>query len=406
MRSDLIAQINPDALRHNYRALRAAAGAAKFCAPLKADAYGHGLRIVAPVLHEAGADMAAVATVPEAVELRATGWSRPILVLGNVLATADAAERDERLAAIVEHGLTITVADEAAVRVVEEWAGTASRNSKNRIDVHIKFDTGMGRMGVMPDGLLPLIQRVLACSSLRLAGIYSHFAMADFDPSQRDLVQHQQAAFAESLARAGDFLPPGVIRHLANSAATITLPEAHYDMVRPGLALYGYWPALHMRERIDLRPCLRLVSHLTAVKDLPVGHCVGYGRTFVTKRPTKLGILPMGYFDGFLRALSNRAVVTVCGAAAPVVGRVSMDQMAVDLTDVVSDSTSASNVGSVTRPSSAGESIAPGTEVTIISDDPAAPNSVQAIATILGTIPYEVTCLLGQRVERASPHHS
>lgn len=384
MRSDLIAQINLDALRHNYRALRAASPGAKLCAALKADAYGHGVRIVAPVLHEAGADMAAVATVPEAIELRAVGWSRPILVLGNVLATTDAAERGERLAAIVEHELTITIADEDTVRVVEEWGGAAARESNHRIGVHIKFDTGMGRMGVMPGGLLPLIQRVRTCPSLRLAGIYSHFAMADFDPSQRDLVRHQQAVFAEALSRAGDFLPPGIIRHLANSAATITLPEAHYDMVRPGLALYGYWPAMHMRDRIDLRPCLRLVSHLTAVKELPVGHCVGYGRTFVTKRPSKLGIVPMGYFDGFLRALSNRAVVTVCGMAAPVVGRVSMDQMAVDLTDVIG----------------AAGPIVPGTEVTIISDDPAAPHSVQAIATTVGTIPYEVTCLLGQRVER------
>lgn len=396
MRSDLIAQINPDALRHNYRALRAAAPGAKLCAALKADAYGHGVRIVAPVLHEAGADMAAVATVPEAVELRAAGWTRPILVLGNVLATADEAERRERLAVIVKHELTITIADEATVRVVEEWCGTAA------IDVHIKVDTGMGRMGVMPEGLLPLIQRVRACPLLRLTGIYSHFATADFDPSQRDLVQHQQAAFAAALSRAGDFLPPGVIRHLSNSAATITLPEAHYDMVRPGLALYGYWPAMHMRDRIDLRPCLRLVSHLTAVKDLPVGHCVGYGRMFVTRRPTKLGIVPMGYFDGFLRALSNRAVVTVGGVAAPVVGRVSMDQMAVDLTDVANGAASEGVVGSMTRSPGSAESIAPGTEVTIISDDPDAPNSVLAIATTLGTIPYEVTCLLGSRVERTS----
>lgn len=380
MRSDLIAQINPDALRHNYRELRSASPGAKLCAALKADAYGHGVRVVAPVLHEAGADMAAVATVPEAVELRTTGWSRPILVLGNVLATVDAAERGERLSALVEHGLTITVADADTVRVVEEWGGAAV------IGAHVKVDTGMGRMGILPDGLLPLIQRVRGCRLLRLAGIYSHFATADFDPSQRDLVQHQQAVFAEALSRTGDFLPPDTIRHLANSAATITLPEAHYDMVRPGLALYGYWPALHLRERIDLRPCLRLVSHLTAVKELPVGHCVGYGRTFVTRRPTKLGIVPIGYFDGFLRALSNRAMVTIRGVAAPVVGRVSMDQMAVDLTDV------ARGAGELT----------PGTGVTIISDDPAAPNSVQAIATALGTIPYEVTCLLGQRVERTT----
>jgi alanine racemase len=173
---------------------------------------------------------------------------------------------------------------------------------------------------------------------------------------------------------------------MANSAATITMPEAHLDMVRPGLALYGYWPARHMAGRIDLRPILRLVSHVTLIKELPVGHCVGYGQTFTTIRPTRLGMVPVGYFDGYVRALSNAAQVTINSRPAPVIGRVSMDQLAVDLTDIPG-----ARLGS---------------EVTLIDNRPEQPNSVAAIAERLGTIPYEVTCLLGQRIQRISVGNS
>lgn len=375
MRSDLQARIDTRKLADNFRALKGCCRAGvKLCAPLKANAYGHGVEIVAPVLHDAGADFAAVATVVEALELRRLGWERPILVLGNVLAIGDFEERRDRLDAVVRHRLTLTLADEETVSVL------AKANLQYPLEVHLKIDTGMGRMGVLPDCAAQLVQSIRTVQSLRLAGVYSHFATADF--KNLDLAQRQLAIFQQSLSRLGDILPRGVIRHMANSAATITLPEAHFDMVRPGLALYGYPPADHTTQRVQLQPVLRLVSHLTAVKDLPAGHCVGYGQTFTTQRPTRLGIVPIGYFDGFLRGLSNAAVVSTAAGEAPVVGRISMDQLAVDLTDL------------------------PGTplgaEITLISDNPNHLNSVVAIAKRLNTIPYEITCLLGQRIDRVS----
>jgi alanine racemase len=375
MRSDLLAQIHLPRLLHNYRALRAKLkpGVA-FCAPLKADAYGHGVRIVAPALHEAGADMAAVATIPEAVELRQIGWKKPILVLGNVLAVADDAERSERMDAIARHRLTVTIADEAGVRQL------STIRAADPIDVHLKLDTGMGRMGVVPDEAAALVKQIKSATTLRLTGIYSHFATADFELP--DLAHAQLATFKDTLSRLSDLLPPGVVRHLANSAATITLPDAHFDMVRPGLALYGYWPARHMSAQIDLQPILRLVSHVTLIKNLPAGHCVGYGQSFTTTRPTRLGIVPIGYFDGYIRSLSNAAQVRVLGGLVPVIGRVSMDQMAIDLTDI--------------------PRAAVGAEVVLIDEDPRKPNSVMALAEQMGTIPYEVTCLLGQRIHRIS----
>jgi alanine racemase len=233
-------------------------------------------------------------------------------------------------------------------------------------------------MGVAPERALELIKAIRATPDLRLAGIYSHFATADFQ--ELDLACRQLDTFRRTLGELSDFLPRGVTRHLANSAATITKPEAHFDMVRPGLALYGYLPADHMAQRIALQPILKVVTHLTAVKNMPAGHCVGYGQTFTTRRTTRLGILPIGYFDGFLRALSNAAIVTTPHGDAPVIGRISMDQLAVDLTDL--------------------PPLTPGAPITLISDDVRRPNSVAAIARRLNTIPYEVTCLLGQRIDR------
>ncbi len=376
MRTDLIAEINVEHLVHNYHSLRACARShlVKFCAPLKANAYGHGLSVVAPPLLAAGADCAAVATLSEAIELRGVGWNRPILVLGNVLAVADEAERQERIDVVVEHELTLTITDEDAIRLLRE------SNPSKPIPVHVKLDTGMGRMGCMPDTIGELVRSVRVARCLQFTGFYSHFATADL--KQRELVKKQLSLFNHVLTSIRVNLPPGVIRHLANSAATITMADAHFDMVRPGLALYGYYPSSHMAELVYLKPTMRLLSHLTAVKQLPVGHCVGYGQTFVTKRPTRLGIVPAGYADGFLRLLSNEAVVGTPAGKAPVIGRISMDQLAVDLTDL--------------------PEMPVGTPVTLIDDKPSGPNSVAGIAKKMGTIPYEVTCLVGPRVSRVS----
>lgn len=371
MQSDVTALINTDDLVYNYRALSSCCGPrVRFCAPLKADAYGHGIRAVAPALQEAGVDSAAVAGIPEAIELRELGWGRPILVLGNVLAVSKSSERRERLAAALRYDLSLTVADETPIDLLSRI------DAARPLPVHLKIDTGMGRMGATPADALRLLDALRRLSTVRVAGIYSHFATADFEDLEIARRQVNEFRSFLSAARPAD----EVIRHLSNSAATISLPEAHFDMVRPGLALYGYAPSKHLHDRIDLRPILRLVSHVSLVKDIPTGHGVGYGRTFVTTRPTRLGIVPVGYYDGFVRALSNASVVGTAFGDAPVVGRVSMDQLAVDLTGL--------------------PGLQPGMEVTLIDNRPQRPNSVQSIADRLGTIPYEVTCLLGRRVDR------
>jgi len=376
MRTDVVAHVSIENLLHNYRALRAACRSqmVKFCAPLKANAYGHGLRMVAPALQEAGADYAAVATLQEAIELREIGWTPPILLLGDSLAVADDAERRERIDAIVAHDLTITITGEDPIRVIAETA------LPKQITVHVKLDTGMGRMGAMPEKIHELIRSVRVSRHLHLTGFYSHFATADL--KQRELARKQLSLFNHSLTAIRVNLPPGVIRHIANSAATIAMPDTHFDMVRPGLALYGYYPESHMAELIFLKPILKVTTHLTAVKELPADHCVGYGQTFTTKRPTRLGIIPVGYYDGYIRVLSNNAVIGTPHGYAPVVGRLSMDQLAVDLTDL--------------------PAMPPGTPITLIDDRSGGQNSVAGIAKKMGTIPYEVTCLLGPRIERVA----
>jgi alanine racemase len=377
MRSDLIAQINTDAIVHNYRALKSLCDPrVRLCAPLKADAYGHGIKIVAPALQAAGCEDAAVATVKEGVELRELGWTGCILILGNGLAVSDSAERRERLDAIAHYKLEVTLCEVGTLRTAAE--------SNLPVRWQLKIDTGMGRMGCMPADARQLIELAAGFPTLQMTGVYSHFGTADFgaDVEKPDLVKHQLETFRKLLAELSDVIPATVLRHLANSAATITLPEAHFDMVRPGLALYGYHPGRHMRSLVDLKPILRLVSHLGLVKQLPAGHCVGYGQTFTTKRPTRLGILPVGYFDGFVRALSNAATVTTPLGDAPVVGRISMDQLAVDLTDL--------------------PPLEIGAEVCLIDDRTDSPNSVVSLAAMLDTIPYEVTCLLGRRIDRVA----
>ncbi len=373
MFTDLIAYIDTDHLRHNLRALRAICRpGVRMCAALKADAYGHGMAAVAPIVQDEGVEFAAVANIQEAIELRALGWLRPILVLGHPLAIPCPAQRRERLGAFVEHNLCMTLTDPDTIRLIEEIGADLP------IPAHIKLDTGMGRMGVMPRELDALVGAALQCRSLRLCGLYSHFATADFE--DMNIVEAQLAAFRRFAAARGARLPAGTLLHIANSAATIARPDAHFDMVRPGLALYGLHPAPHLASAIELRPILRLVSHLTGVKELPPGHGVGYAHTFVARRATRLGILPCGYSDGFLRARSNAAVVGTPVGDAPVIGRISMDQLAIDLTDL--------------------PALPVGTEMTLIDDRPERPNSVASLAQQIGTIPYEVTCLLGPRVIR------
>jgi len=373
--AEVTAEILAEHLIHNVKALRSCCAAgASLCAPLKANAYGHGLEVVAPVLQRAGVDCAAVANLDEAIALRGAGWARPVLVLGAVLSHQRESERRDRLAAVLDHDLTLTLTDESGLPETKAAADAAGRT----VAVHVKLDTGMGRLGACPQVAMRTVHALREYPSVRLTGVYSHFGSADL--ADRELADHQLATFREFLDLAAPTLPAGVTRHLANTAATIERADAHFDMVRPGIGLYGYVPAERMAARLDLWPCMRVTSRVTLVKELPPDHCVGYACTFKTKRPTRLGLVPIGYHDGYLRALSNRAVVGTTTGDAPVIGRVSMDHLAIDLTDL--------------------PAINAGDPVILVDERPDRPNSVPSLARMLGTIPYEVTCLIGPRVRR------
>ncbi|MFW6133908.1 MAG: alanine racemase, partial [Planctomycetota bacterium] len=244
----------------------------------------------------------------------------------------------------------------------------------------VKVDTGMGRSGIGADRAASLVAALRDAGGVELDGIYTHFAAAD-EPVRSgapDATADQVGLFREVAARCA-----GTERlrlHAANSAATLTRPETHLSMVRPGIAVYGYRPSDELGLEAVLRPALRLTAPLMQVKDVPAGSACGYGLTHRFDRDSRVGLVPVGYADGYARALSNRGVMRIGGREVPVRGRVSMDQTIVDLTGV--------------------PGAAVGAEVEIISNEPGAGNSVESIARLCGTIPYEVTCRLGDRIRR------
>jgi alanine racemase len=386
MESTLTAEVSASAVRWNLALLRhRLSGGAKLCAVVKADCYGHGLRALLGVV-AAEADCLAVTTPDEALLLRKLGYCRPVLMFFSACAGADGAERREALGELIARRVTLTVAAAAELSAVEE----AAKRAGSPAAVHVKVDSGMGRSGVPDEELPALVQEVRGCEGVKLSGIYSHFATAD--ETDKQSARQQFARFRAAVQAAGG--GAGLTLHVANSAATIDLAETHLNMVRPGIAIYGYQPSDTMTNRLPLRPALRLVGRLMQVKNLPAGSHCGYGWTCTLRRDSRVGLVPVGYADGYLRSFSNRATMRVGGLRqaqpalseskggrdVPVCGRVSMDQVIIDLTDAPS-----ARVGD---------------EVEIISADPAAPHSVENLARLAGTIPYEITCRLGQRVRR------
>ncbi|MBN1557255.1 MAG: alanine racemase [Lentisphaerae bacterium] len=367
-------EVSAGALRHNLKLLREGlAENAKLCAVVKADAYGHGAAMLWPVLAE-GAEWLAVASVEEALQLREAGYTGPLLALFGVHVLPDVQARTEWVGALIRRGVTFTVTRPADVPILE----AAARAAGQAADVHMEIDTGMTRSGV-PMAQAPALAAALRGGrGVRLRGAFTHFAMAA-EP-ERDFTAEQFRRFCKALTDSG--LDNGVLRHCANSVATIEWPEMHLDMVRPGLAVYGYAPAPNLERTVALRPALRVISRLMQVRDVPAGARVGYGGEYTFPRPGRAGLVPIGYGDGYLRSLSNRgAVVGVRGRHARVLGRVSMDQISVDLTEV--------------------PGAADGDAVEVISNQPAAPHSVGNLARLAGTISYEVVCRLAvHRAER------
>ncbi len=362
------ATIDLTAIDHNFRALRSLTRPpTRMMAVVKANAYGHGAVTVAKRAVAAGADALGVARVGEAVALRREGIGIPILVFGHTPAG--------RVAELIEHGIAGTVHDVEGAQALSD----AARAVGDRVEVHVKIDTGMGRIG-LPAEDIDSAQTVFELPGLRPTGIYTHFASADSE--DKTFARRQIQRFQAAVRRLSPHFPPEapMVRHAANSAAIIDLPEAHFDLVRPGLSLYGLYPSPHQRARVDLRPAMALVSRIVHLKQVPAGFPVSYGSTYITAEPTAIATVPVGYADGYDRLLSSRGRMLVRGNYAPVVGRVCMDQTMID-------------VGHI-------PDAAVGDEVVIIGRRETGEVSADEIADLTGTINYEVVSTITARVQR------
>lgn len=376
----LRAEIDLTAIEHNIRVLRSfAPPGCKLCPAVKANAYGHGIRLVLPALLRAGADMLGVAAIREAQELRELAYDGPILLFGTELNAWRGPQRHDTACWLVEHDVRVTVTTAADLDDLAAAARAVGRAAR----LHFKLDSGMSRMGIHEEPLLQMMQIAARTDGLAIEGLYTHFATADDDKPFARRQLDRFTKFVQQVRAAGLAVP---ILHAANSAAILDVPGSHFDMIRPGVSLYGYHTGPDMVNRPDLRPSLRLVTQLTLVKEIPAGNRVGYGGTFQTKHESLVGLVPIGYADGYNRHLSNRAQMRVAGRLVPVIGRVSMDQTIIDLTALRRD----------------GVPVSPGDPVVIIDNDRNAPNSVESLAQMLGTIPYEITTLLGNRIERVA----
>ena len=363
------AEINLDAIVKNVDNLMALTkentGA---LAVVKADGYGHGDVAVAKAVAQKVTGYA-VATLDEAVNLRENGVKKPILVLGYV----DPYEFD----ILVSHEITATVFDVETAQLLAD----AARVQKKQAHCHIKVDTGMRRIGLEPDeNGIAIVKQITALKELSADGIFTHFAASD--ETDKTSAEHQFKLFTDFTGRLEKEGIHFTYRHCANSAAVIDMPQVDLDMLRLGIAMYGMYPSDEVKkEKVELFPALDLKSHITMVKEIPAGEKVSYGGTFTTTRTTKLATVSVGYGDGYPRALSSKGYVLVRGQKAPIVGRVCMDQMMVDVTDIKN----------VTRADI----------VTLIGKDGDAEITVEEIAALAGTFNYEFVCDLGKRIPRS-----
>ena len=383
--------ISRSALMHNAAVVRRAIGPnVKVCAMVKANAYGHGATVVADALasfsdpakgYEAPAvDALAVATIEEAANLNFAHAGLPVIVFQPV-ENAFAGLHRGQIELALQSNWVLTLCSKSAADDVARIAaaigggrGGASRHL--RANVQVMIDTGMARSGESVHRARELIDRVAVWPSLRLISVCTHFASAEVadDPFAAEQLQQFDAVTCDLAGK--------VMRHACNSAGTFFVPRGHYDMVRPGIALYGVDPLCRPSMDRPLRPVMKWVAPLVGVRDIPAGTGVGYNHTWRASRPTRLGLVPIGYADGYLRTFSNQAFMIVQGQPVPVVGRVSMDLTTVDLTDVPAASI--------------------GDEVTVLDNDPLSPASAYALAKLAGTIPYEIFCRIGPRVKRVA----
>jgi alanine racemase len=360
-----VARIDLGAVRANFRAIAAfLSGRASVIAVVKANAYGHGAPQVARALEEAGAAILACADIEEGIELREAGVTVPILIFG-ALSVSD-------LHGIFAHALTPTISTPSAARALQKAA--AARGA--RIGYHLKIDTGMNRLGFRFDNLRRTLPELAASRNLQIEGAYTHFATAD-NPDH-PIFGEQRERFASALAALPALGLYPAVRHAANSAALLRDERVWFDYVRPGLLLYGIVPP-PLATTIPLRPALSLRSRIVAVKGLRPGEGTGYGMKTVVDQPTTIAVVPAGYADGLDLRLAGNSHMIVRGRRRRIVGSVCMDMTMIDVT---------------------GTDVAPGDEVVIIGEQDGESIGVREMAAAVGTIPYELLCRVGSRIQR------
>ena len=374
--------ISRAAILHNISLIRNSIGkTVKICAVVKADAYGHDADIVVDTLCNFSnsdaeppiVDALAVADIDEAAALLACDL--PVMVLRPVENAYMGSQR-ARLEAAVRHGWVLTLSSPAAAQDLARIA--QSRNQ--RANVQIMVNTGLNRAGVDPTEFVGLIDKISSLPSLRLVGVATHFASAD-EPGNA-FNSEQLARFVAATANLSEGRPSRPHRSAANSGGVFFQPESHLDMVRPGISIYGIDPTCRPSIDRPLRPVMRWIAPLIAIREITAGAQVGYGQSWTATRPTRLGLVPIGYADGYPRLLSNCGTMMLAGQPAPVAGRVSMDLTVIDLKNAPQAMV--------------------GDDVTILDDDPVSPASVYCIAELAATIPYEILCRIGSRVRRVA----
>jgi alanine racemase len=361
-----LVEVSLERLAENFRLIRQHVTPARVMPILKANAYGHGLVRTAQLMEELGADYIGVAVLEEGIFLRENGIHIPILVLGGILGN--------QVPAFLKYDLTLTASSIDKLCQIEEAAVETGMPAK----VHLKIDTGMERIGVHYYSAESFLETALRCQHVDVEGIYSHFANADAPDlsDARKQLEHFQEVLAFYEQRG---LPPPRLRHMANSPAILRLPEAHFDMVRPGLLLYGIYPVQDLPHSVEVHPALSWKSRVVYFKVIQPGHPVGYGSTWQTDHPVRAVTVPVGYGDGYFRSMSNKAQVLLRGKKYPVVGRISMDQIIVNIE---------------------GDSAYNDDEVILIGEAEGQAITCEDLAEWAGTIPYEILTNINTRVPR------
>lgn len=364
------AEINLDNIAHNVKEIRKITNKrTELMGVVKADAYGHGAVEVARALLENGVSRLAVAMIDEAIQLRKHGIDAPILIMSH---TDPSRAKD-----VIKYNVAQTVFSYELAEVLSNAAIRLGHKAR----IHIKVDTGMTRVGFKPGyGIVEGIIEMSKLKGIIVEGMFTHFASADENDRDYTYMQFEKyISICTELRRVGIHIP---IKHVANSAALIEFPEMHLDMVRPGIILYGHYPSSKIdRSKINLKPAMTLKANIILVKEVEYNIPVSYGRVFTTRRRSKIATVPVGYADGYSRTLTGKARVLINGEYAPVVGAICMDQFMVDVTDVKSD-------------------VKVGDEVVIFGTQAGKEIKAEEVASLAGTINYEVISVVGKRIPR------